>query len=356
MRHFSINYIDGNVPLEVTREAVRKELDGPGAMLGYRAMTQKIRQKYDLKVPRALVHNLMFELDTKGLARRAPGAKKKKPKGDFVTPGPNWTYSMDGHDKMMEFQNSTFPIAIYGCLDTASRKLIWLKVWTTNSNPIFIGKWYLQSLLESSVLPNYIRIDKGTETTTMSTIHAYLRSQQGDLEEPADSILFGPSPSNQIERWWKELHDRLEKYFKVGLNWLKEECHYDPQDEIQRLMLAYVMVPLMQRELDEFCETIWNTQRIRAQRETLMADGIPNHIFEFPERYGMEKKGFKVTHEDLQKVAELSGVLDAPNDFLSAELGALFTSLLPQPEKCKCNEFVQTYLLLKQRYSDTNSN
>ncbi len=48
----------------------------------------------------------------------------------------------------------------------------------------------------------------------------------------------------------------------------------------------------MQRELDVFRETIWNTHRIRAQRDTLMADGVPKHIYEFPERYGMEKKGF----------------------------------------------------------------
>ena len=99
---------------------------------------------------------------------------------------------------MMGYQNSTFPIAIYGCIDTASRKLIWLKVWNTNSNPIFIGKWYLQSLLESGILPNYIRIDKGTETTTMTTMHAYLRSKQGDLDDPTESVLFGPSPSNQV--------------------------------------------------------------------------------------------------------------------------------------------------------------
>ena len=51
-------------------------------------------------------------------------------------------------------------------------------------------------------------------------------------------------------------------------------------------MLAYFMIPMMQRELDEFRLTIWNTHRIRAQKETLMADGIPDHIFEFPERYG----------------------------------------------------------------------
>lgn len=198
LRHFNIKYIDERVCIDVAREAVRKELEGPGALLGYRAMTQKVRQKYKMKIPRALVHDLMFDLDPAGLAARAPGAKKKKPKGHFVTLGPNWTYSLDGHDKMMGYQSSTFPLAIYGCIDTASRKLIWLKIWNTNSNPILVGKWYLEALLENGILPNYIRLDKGTETTTMSTIHAYLRSLQGDLNDPTESILFGPSPSNQV--------------------------------------------------------------------------------------------------------------------------------------------------------------
>ena len=96
---------------------MRKELEGPGKLLGYRAMTQKICQKYKMKVPRDLVHNLMFDIDQDGLAARLPVAKKKKPKGHFITLGPNWTYSLDGHDKLMGFQNSTFPLAIYGCVD-----------------------------------------------------------------------------------------------------------------------------------------------------------------------------------------------------------------------------------------------
>ena len=75
---------------------------------------------------------------------------------------------------------------------------MWLKIWTSNSNPIFIGKWYIEALLESRTLPHYLRLDKGTETTTMSTIHAYLRHKQGDLSDPTESILFGPSPSNQV--------------------------------------------------------------------------------------------------------------------------------------------------------------
>ena len=47
----------------------------------------------------------------------------------------------------------------------------------------------------------------------------------------------------------------------------------------------------MQRELDEFKNMVWNTHRIRYQRDTYMADGIPNHIYAFPEQYGLENCG-----------------------------------------------------------------
>ena len=60
-----------------------------------------------------------------------------------------------------------------------------------------------------------------------------------------------------------------------------------------------------------------------------------------------------MTTQDLQEVAELSGVLDAPDDFLSAELRTLLSAILPEPEKTQCNEFVQKYLLLKQGYADS---
>ena len=80
----------------------------------------------------------MYDLDPEGLEGRAPGKKKVKPKGHFTTKGCNWVHSLDGHDKMMGYQNSTHPLAIHGCLDTASRKLLclWLRIWVTQT------RWY----------------------------------------------------------------------------------------------------------------------------------------------------------------------------------------------------------------------
>ena len=70
LRHFGIFYTDKAVSLNEVREAVAKgkELNGPGKLLGYRAMQNKIRQKHELNVPRELVYGYavnMYDLDPK---------------------------------------------------------------------------------------------------------------------------------------------------------------------------------------------------------------------------------------------------------------------------------------------------
>lgn len=198
LRHFEIYYNSNSVGIGDVTQAVENELKGSGQLLGYRAMHKKIRQEYGLNVTRDKVYDVMYELDAEGLeARGGVGAKKKRRKGNFTTRGANWVHSLDGHDKLMGYQNSTFPLAIYGCMDTASRKLLWLKVWVTNSDPQLIGRWYLEHLLQTKVISAIIRVDKGTETGTMATIHSFLRRHHGDMD-PHDTVVYGPSTSNQV--------------------------------------------------------------------------------------------------------------------------------------------------------------
>ena len=79
------------------KEAVKKELDGPGKLPGYRAMHHKVRQDHALNVPLDLIHAAMYDLDPNGLEARGPvGKKKTKIKGSFTTKGPNWDHSLDG--------------------------------------------------------------------------------------------------------------------------------------------------------------------------------------------------------------------------------------------------------------------
>ena len=63
--------------------------------------------------------------------------------------GPNHTHSGYGHDKLMGFMNSTFPLAVYGLQDAYSGYILYLKLWTSNSDPKIIGRWYLEHLYVS---------------------------------------------------------------------------------------------------------------------------------------------------------------------------------------------------------------
>ena len=118
LRHFEIYYNSNSVGIDYVTQAVENELKGPCQLLGYRAM-HKVRQEYELNVTRDKVYDVMYELDPERLeARGGVGAKKERKKGNFTTRGANWIHSLDGHDKLMGYQNSTFPLAIYGCMDT----------------------------------------------------------------------------------------------------------------------------------------------------------------------------------------------------------------------------------------------
>lgn len=196
---FKIKRTDREVTVDQVKNAVQKELEGPGQLLGYRAMHKKVRQEHSLNVPRDLVHAVMVELHPEGLQERGGVGIKKtnRGKGNFTTKGPNWLHSLDGHDKLMGYQNSTFPLAVYGCIDSASRKLLWLRVWVSNSDPKIIGRWYLDYLYESRILPSCLRLDKGTETGIMATMHAFLHRDHGGMD-PDDRVIYGPSTSNQV--------------------------------------------------------------------------------------------------------------------------------------------------------------
>ena len=58
-----------------------------------------------------------------------------------------------------------------------------------------------------------------------------------------------------------------------------------------RLLLAYLMIPIVQREVNTFIDVVWNSHRIREQKNTFLPDGVPNHIYSFPDKYGLEECG-----------------------------------------------------------------
>ena len=59
MRHFDIKYINYETTVDEVVAAFNTENDGPGQLLGYRAMHKKLREQDGLAVPRGLVYDVM---------------------------------------------------------------------------------------------------------------------------------------------------------------------------------------------------------------------------------------------------------------------------------------------------------
>ena len=77
--------------------------------------------------------------------------KGKNVKKPFTSEGPLWVISLDGHDKLCGYQNSTFPLGVYGCIVTFSHKILFLFVCYSNSNPLTVGKKYMEYLYRTEV-------------------------------------------------------------------------------------------------------------------------------------------------------------------------------------------------------------
>ena len=68
-------------------------------------------------------------------------------------------------------------------------------------------------------------------------------------------------------------------------------CHAPDFLSLHRKLLSYLLIPVIQRQLDVFQETVWNSHRNRTQKNTVLPDGVPDHIYNFPEEYGLEECG-----------------------------------------------------------------
>lgn len=112
-------------------------------------------------------------------------------------------------------------------------------------------------------------------------------------------------------------------------------------------MLAYVYIPVVQKELDVFRKCVWNNHRTRKQKGKELPAGVPEHIYHFPEKYGGEQCGFPITKEQLLEVAEASGICECIVDFLTPEIRQECELHLPNIEEIEPADAKDAYLHLK---------
>ncbi len=80
-------------------------------------MQANLKQEYNMNVPRNLAHDVMFDVDPELLEGRRPNYQTPRTKSHFTSKGTNWVHGLDGHVKLMGYQNSTyFPLLCMGQL------------------------------------------------------------------------------------------------------------------------------------------------------------------------------------------------------------------------------------------------
>ena len=114
--------------------AVELELSASGRDLGYRAMHSRILKNHNVMVSRESVRKIIKDLDPVGVRIRQRRRLKRR---QYYCRGPNFLWHIDGWDKL-----KPFGLAVHGCIDGYSRRIIWLRVSSSNNDPFVIGKYF----------------------------------------------------------------------------------------------------------------------------------------------------------------------------------------------------------------------
>jgi hypothetical protein len=169
------------------KEAIENIIDGHGSLQGYRSVWHTLQLK-GLRVLRVVVQEILREIDPKATGLRQAHRLKRR---EYHNLGPNYAWHCDGYDKLKAYG---FPI--HGCIDSWSRKILWLHVIRSNNHPDIIATYYLNAVEEFGGCPVDLVTDLGTENGTMAATQSFFR-------DDANSHRYVPSPWNQrIEAWW----------------------------------------------------------------------------------------------------------------------------------------------------------
>ncbi|KAH3731109.1 hypothetical protein DPMN_057114 [Dreissena polymorpha] len=166
-----------------------------GGCIGYRTMWKRLTKDHGLSVKRTEIMQIMKHLSPHATEERKAHRLQRR---IYTVKGPNYLSHVDGYDKLMPFG-----ICIHGCIDGYSRRIMWLKVSSSNNNQAIIEKYYLDHLKHFKLAPRILRADNGRENSKLSFLQPLFRYNSTDSMAGIKSFISGKSTANQrIEAWW----------------------------------------------------------------------------------------------------------------------------------------------------------
>jgi hypothetical protein len=154
----------------LTAQLMEPILDAAGRSWGYRWLTNHLRSTVGHRANRDFVAAYQKARDPARVdarnVRNAPNPLNHR--GNFVTPGPNFMWCVDGHDKL-----APFGIQIYAAIDAYSRRLLWFYVGNANRSQLCVLKQYLDIIEALGACPSLIRADFSAEAMLMAVVQFY---------------------------------------------------------------------------------------------------------------------------------------------------------------------------------------
>jgi len=194
-----------------------------------------------ITVPRNIVYALLKIPDPEGIDLRR---KRRLIRREYYSRGPNYLWHLDSYDKL-----KPYGLCINGCIDGFSRRLIWLNVYRSSSDPRLIAGYFMEAVHEFNGCPRLLRGDMGTENSHVAQMQSLLSG--------STSFIYGNSTHNQrIESFWGILRRECAQFWMDLLRGLKDTGHFTG-DDIDTSLIQFCFSLLVQVTSPYFL--LWRT-------------------------------------------------------------------------------------------------
>ena len=212
-------------------------------------------------------------LDPEGVICRSRNRLKRR---IYISKGLSYMWHIDGYDKLKRFG-----FAIHGCMDGYICKIIWLKALPINNDPRNIADIYIKCISKSTIVPQILRADRGSQNLLIGGLQRFFRTEHGDAFSGVRSFRYGSSTANQrIEAWWSILRRLRTNWWINYFKDMIDEGSFDSSISYHVEAIRFCYMSILQNELNETI-SLWNSHRIRPVRNAECPEVRPDVFYFF---------------------------------------------------------------------------
>ncbi|EFZ04318.1 Uncharacterized protein MAA_01392 [Metarhizium robertsii ARSEF 23] len=293
-----------------TEQLIIEMTQRSNAIAGYgrRFLQPYLRHQKQLWVPRDPLFEMYKIMFPNEVEMRKRMLRRKK--GQFLVPGPNYQWCIDGHDKL-----KAYGFEIYAAIDAYSRNIIWFYVGHSATTALSVLKQYLAACDAYGFRPWYLQADRGRETPLVAAAHwNFALAADGRVEwhgqvfeqgkRLRDSYKAGPSTKNvKIESWWERMLHVSSRQWVDYFGELARDGDFDGEMLEDQIAMYAVFEDVLRQELFDFIEA-WNLHRIRLQKNRPhVVHGQPWMNYHYPDPIKACNWGIPIDQSALNEMA-----------------------------------------------------